>query len=229
MSQLIVSAPIDCFKKLVVLLISFCLLANCVWGEERNRGTRIEIIEYVNPPNFGANCGIDSLFALCCTSFNCDASLTKMMSIANVGTNGISIEEMLRVAGVLNLDIQAMQTDRENLEARNEPAVLHVNGDHFVFVHHWKPEVLVYDSAQGGLFTTDVKVFESLYSWEGVAIVRGNGFRSYLTWLARPSTSWLLAGSLVFSLMALSMKWCLDRARGRNGSLESKESSMNSA
>jgi ABC-type bacteriocin/lantibiotic exporter with double-glycine peptidase domain len=87
--------------------------------------------------------------------------------------DGVSAAQIVEAGGKLGLRVEPLHLDLSALEVLQKPAILHVDGSHFIAVLRFTDGHLVVFDNTIGLFECTPAWFHSHYQWNGLALVFG--------------------------------------------------------
>jgi ABC-type bacteriocin/lantibiotic exporter with double-glycine peptidase domain len=126
-------------------------------------------------------CGLESLY-LCMriAGKKIDLHILKKQIGSNI--EGVSAQKLISVARQYNVVLTPIKTDINMLLRLNSPAILHVNGNHFiVFIQNDSGRFVFFDN-EIGLFDITPDRFKKRYAWSGDVLIVGK-VPSKLTWI----------------------------------------------
>jgi len=160
-------------------------------------------------------CGEECLYLCMASAGGTAVPLGEIEKKIRVGPRGVSLQQLLDVAESTGTRVNGVKTDLDRLARSGVPAVLHVNGDHFVSLLGEESGRLVLFDNRIGLFDCTHAWFWEHYAWDGSALVFGDMPSGW----SEAAQSWLLTVVLVVALVGLvsyRVLWRLLLARRRS-------------
>jgi hypothetical protein len=185
--------PIRAIVSWAILLISL-LTHGGARAEEAFRA-RLKI-----RPSSHRTCGAETLFfCLSLSSFVQNATLVELEKGLPVGFEGVSMSELIGAGERLSVPIRSVRTTLRDLDGLGVPAVLHVNGNHFIaFVRFEQDRVLLFDN-RFGLFDCTPEWFDKHYTWRGDCLLIGEPRGRMQVMMHTGTLAFLSVGTLLFS------------------------------
>ncbi len=116
-------------------------------------------------------CGIESLYLLLRQQGVESISYGDLKNRIPMTSQGVCASDLTETASLLQCELEAIKINLDTLLSRNKPAILHVNGDHFiVFLHIENSRLVLFDS-EIGLYDCSSQWFSRHYLWEGTVLV----------------------------------------------------------
>lgn len=126
-------------------------------------------------------CGLESLY-LCMRIAGKDVDLQFLKKQFGSGIEGASAKDLISLASQYDVVFTPIKTDINMLLRLNSPAILHVNGNHFIVFLQYDSGRLVFFDNEIGHFDITPERFKKRYAWSGNAFVLGH-VPSNLTWI----------------------------------------------
>lgn len=119
------------------------------------------------------SCGADTLY-FCAKVRGAPLSLRQLDEVLPSSGHGASLAKLAEAARVNGAEAELVYTDLAQLERWQAPAVLHVNGSHFIALAGTTDagRLVLFDNAFG-LVECDHEWFAARYKWAGEALVLG--------------------------------------------------------
>ncbi|MBX9622907.1 MAG: hypothetical protein K2X82_03750 [Gemmataceae bacterium] len=134
---------------------------------------------------------------------------------APLDDRGVSAERLVGIAAAAGVPVDGVRTDLAALCRWGRPAILHVNGNHFVtLVGRDRDRLVVFDN-NVGLFVCTEAYFGRAYRWDGAALLVGGRPPFWQELAGRPAAP-IAASALAFG-GALVVVPLLVRRRSRPG------------
>lgn len=147
-------------------------------------------------------CGIDSLYVVLKSSGTALA-MSELEEKIRIGPQGASLRQLRDAATECGFTVQAVDVGLNRLMRSGSPAVLHVDGDHFIAVLGEESGRMVVFDNRIGLFDCTRDWFRDHYEWGGASLVLGNLPSNW--WYAVRSP--VLTGALLLGCVALFWPW----------------------
>ena len=178
------------FSAAVMLLISVPL------GAEEAPVT----ILYPTPRTSAQACGIDALYVCMLASGARGISLSSLDRQIPLQASGASLEDLAKACEKHKVMENAVRAHMTDLMSWENPAVLHVRGNHYVaFLGIHDNRLLLFDNSVG-LFECSPDYFTNVYNWDGVALIVGPPGPKLVMQLYGPGLAFLAGGILLFGL-----------------------------
>ncbi|MBY0231888.1 MAG: hypothetical protein K2W96_21610 [Gemmataceae bacterium] len=138
------------------------------------------------PPSNAESCGIDTLY-LCARIGDAEGSLRELDEAIPLSRDGASLAALAEAARSRGLRAELLNTDLARLQRWRLPAVLHVDGRHFIGYVGTTDEgrLLLFDNG-AGLIDCDPAWFAERYRWRGDCLVVGDVPSPWLAGLLDP-------------------------------------------
>ena len=118
-------------------------------------------------------CGAHTLFVCCVAARNGDVRLAQIAPRTDSKRPGVSAASLIAAAHSNHIHVQPVRSSLSELLRWGRPAVLHVNGDHFIGMLGQEGGRLVVFDNSIGLIDCTRSWFDQQYRWDGVALVIG--------------------------------------------------------
>jgi hypothetical protein len=165
-------------------LLSLLLTASCVTGAVDDTKTARYHKRIDFPSTSRRYCGIDSLYVCCQHSASFQGSIAEMERRINVTSEGSTAEELVAAASSFGCRVTPVQATLDQVLAWNQPAVLHVNGKHFIsFLGGRDGRMWIFDNS-AGLYDCDRAWFDGFYKFDGTTLVLGAIPQPWFLWLS---------------------------------------------
>ncbi|HVC95828.1 MAG TPA: cysteine peptidase family C39 domain-containing protein [Pirellulales bacterium] len=153
-------------------------------------------------------CGAHTLFVCCLAAGRRDVRLAQLAPPTDLNRPGVSAAALVAVAQSDGIDVQPTRPSLADLLRWGQPAVLHVNGDHFIaMLGEDSGRLVIFDNSIG-LIDCAPWWFDQQYGWDGVALVIGR----VPMWRAALGSYW-------FTPVLLAALVSIEAARRRRGAL----------
>ena len=160
-------------------------------------------------PTPSQTCGLHSLYVCAKVAGKSFVNVRELHeTAAPLDPRGTKASDLLKWARDYDLPVEALRTDAQTLKRWRLPAVLHVNGNHYIALLGEEDGRLVVFDNNIGLFDCSTQWFENRYRWDGVAIVVGDPPSFWVKTFPWP---WLMVGATSGFLLVV-FAW---RTRGR--------------
>lgn len=113
-----------------------------------------------------ADCGVAALTAVC-RFHGHDVTASAIRALLAPGPDGVALIDLARAARALGFHARTVKASRRNLDTLRLPAIVHVDGRHWVVVYGLEPGVVLVSDPARGRLTLDRGEFES--RWSGYA------------------------------------------------------------
>lgn len=174
------------------------LVRSAAWGDEVHVRRRAA-------PRDNQYCGIDSLYVFLKVEGVCPHSLAEMEKELPPTPRGIAVHDMAHYCERNGVSVSVVNASLARLTEAHLPAVLLVNGDHFVtLVGTDEDRLLLFDNAYG-LADCTPEWFAQRYRWDGVAIVHGSAMLDVFV-SHSAAAGWLLAAALAAAAFFLTRR-----------------------
>jgi ATP-binding cassette subfamily B protein len=161
--------PVIATRVAIVTIVMASLLSCASWARAQTR-----IITRL-PRYSEIYCGIDSLY-VCCRSFpNFTGTLDELAAHVPLTRRGCRASDLVAAAEAFGIDVAPRRTSLQELKERRRPALLHVDGNHFIALVGAKGDQLTVFDNRIGLLECDSDSFSRAYRWQGVALLFGEG------------------------------------------------------
>jgi ABC-type bacteriocin/lantibiotic exporter with double-glycine peptidase domain len=137
-------------------------------------------------------CGLDSLYACCRASGLSNVTLPDFEDGFQIGPEGIAASELIEIAAAKGIPLDPVSTNMQSLQSWARPAILHLNGSHYIAYLYTDGNRLVFYDNAFGLFDCDPAWFSEKYRWDGVALVVGGVPSLPLRMTSSPATIFIL-------------------------------------
>jgi len=183
------------------------------WPAAARAGTLSKELRLLDPVarSSGSACGVYALY-VCAKAAGCsNFTLAELQEQLAPGPDGVSAAAIKAAAESHGTRVQAVETDLPGLAACQLPAVLHVQGSHYIaFLGEAGPDLLIFDSRMG-LVQCSREWFDKTYHWRGTALIVG-GMAPTLGWLLRVPVI-ALCTSLLYLSVSAALGWWNRRSR----------------
>src|SRR5262249_35131807 len=126
---------------------------------------------------------------------------------APLDPRGTKASDLVKWGREYGLPVEPVRTNLTTLKRWALPAVLHVNGNHYIaLVGQEEGRFVVFDN-NIGLFDCSAEWFQKRYSWDGVALVVGNPPPFWVDVVSRP---WVII-SAALGVPLVVLVWRLKR------------------
>jgi prepilin-type processing-associated H-X9-DG protein len=128
---------------------------------------------YRTPQTPSNTCGLDALYVCALFLGRTDLTLGKVEQVLPAGVQGVTVREITSACNELAIRGQIATFDGSQLSTVPVPAILHVQGDHFLaFFGVSNGKVTFFDNTTG-LVSGDIDWFTKQFRWQGTAVVLG--------------------------------------------------------
>ena len=163
-----------------------CAVASMLFGASAVQAEAGDVnVRILVKPSHGHTCAADSLYFLLKAEGKSSEGERTLRDMMLPGYHGVSAEQLMAVANQRGLPVEGIRTDLDSLRQQPAPAILHVNGNHYIVLAGVDGDRLVVFDNRIGLFDCTQDWFNRTYNWEGEAIVP-MGRREAKVWLQTP-------------------------------------------
>lgn len=198
-------------RALVAVTLFSILLAvpSILRAEESNVRLRAGMV-----PTPSQTCGLHSLYLCAKAGGYPFISIRELhQRAAPLDARGVQASDLVKWGREYGLEVEAVRADLAALHRWHLPAILHVNGNHYIVLTGWdKGRLVVFDNNYG-LADCSPKWFQEHYRWDGIALVVGH---PPPFWMDAASRYWFLlplgaaGGFFVLVAQRLRRRRCLE-------------------
>lgn len=151
--------------RLIILAVVLIHLGGAAALHAQDAALRVRV-----PPSSSQTCAPDSLYFCAKVHGVPDIHLAQVRQLLPVGYHGVTAAQLLDAAGSVGLRFTGLHVPSRDLRLVGAPAILHVNGNHFVvYLGHEKDRMVLFDNTIG-LLDCNSEWFWRRYQWSGVAL-----------------------------------------------------------
>jgi prepilin-type N-terminal cleavage/methylation domain-containing protein/prepilin-type processing-associated H-X9-DG protein len=190
-------------------------LPTAIADDAQERKSALQIVYRVPTVMPRPLCGVYSFYVCAKVIGRANFSVQDIeLKLSPIGPRGVSMAQLGNLALSSDIPVSSVKIDLDQLIAWNEPAILHVDGQHYVaFLGLDGSRLRLFDS-RAGVLTCPTDRFSDYYDWDGLALVFAAPPPWWQRFLQWPRIGFVgvavlllyIAGSQVFRLVTKSVE-----------------------